>query len=164
MAWLALLPERYSKAHAREPLRGGARAQVRHHVSGDVWRGLAVQGAVTLAAFWFADRALAGGAGALGVSGPADIAGLPLLGLVAMAVSLIALPVTDGWSRRVEARGDDFALNFPRAPGPFIGAMGWLASLDLQSASRFLEELILHFHLSAGQRIGRGRHRAWSEG
>lgn len=136
-----------------------------HHVAGDVWRGLAVQGAVTLAAFWVADRALAAGAGALGLSGPADIAGLPLLGLVTMAVSLIALPVINGWSRRVETRADDFALRLTRAPGPFIGAMERLAGLNLAERDpHFLKELLLYSHPSVGRRIARARNRAWSEG
>lgn len=136
-----------------------------HHVAGDVRRGLAVQGAVTLAAFWVAARALAAGAGALGLSGPADIAGLPLLGLVAMAVSLIALPVINGWCRRVETRADGLALSFTRAPGPFIGAMERLAVLNLaERAPHLLKELLLYSHPSVGRRMDCARNRAWSEG
>ena len=132
---------------------------------GDLRRGLAVQGAVTLAAFWVADRALAAGAGALGLSGPADPAGLPLLGLVTMAVSLIALPVINGWSRRVATRADDFALRLTRAPGSFIGAMERLADLNLAERDpHFLKELVLYSHPSVGRRIARARNRAWSEG
>ena len=136
-----------------------------HHVAGDVWRGLAVQGAATLAAFWVADRALAAGAGALGLSGPADLAGLPLLGLVTMGVSLIALPVINGWSRRVETRADDFALRLSQNPAAFIGAMERLAGLNLAERDpHFLKELILYSHPSVGRRIARARNRAWSEG
>lgn len=136
-----------------------------HDVAGDIWRGLAVQGAVTLAAFWVADRALAAGAGALGLSGPADIAGLPLLGLVTMAVSLIALPVINGWSRRVETRADDFALRLSQNPAAFIGAMERLAGLNLAERDpHFLKELLLYSHPSVGRRIARARNRAWSEG
>jgi len=136
-----------------------------HHVAGDVWRGLAVQGAATLAAFWVADRALAAGAGALGLSGPADIAGLPLLGLVTMGVSLIALPVINSWSRRVETRADDFAVRLTGAPGPFIGAMERLASLNLAERDpHFLKELLLYSHPSVSRRIARARNRAWSGG
>jgi STE24 endopeptidase len=136
-----------------------------HHVAGDVWRGLALQGAITLAAFWVADRALAAGAGALGLSGPADLAGLPLLGLVTMGVSLIALPVINGCSRRVETRADDFALSLTGAPGPFIGAMERLASLNLAERDpHFLKELVLYSHPSVGRRIARARNRASSSG
>ena len=136
-----------------------------HHVAGDVWRRLVVQGIVTLAALWAADRALGAGAGALGLSGPADIAGLPLLGLVTMAVSLVALPVINTWSRRVETRADDFALRLTGAPGPFIGAMERLADLNLAERDpHFLKELVLYSHPPVGRRIARARNGAWSKG
>ena len=134
-----------------------------HHVAGDVWRGLAVHGAVTLAAFWVADRVLNAAAGALGLSGPWDLAGLPLLGLVTMAVSLIALPVVNGWSRRAETRADDFALRLTGTSGPFIGAMERLAGLNLSERDpSFLKELLLHSHPSVDRRIARARAGVWS--
>ena len=136
-----------------------------HHVAGDVWRGLAVQGAITLAALWVADRALRAAVAPLGLSGPSDLAGLPFLGLVTMAVTLIALPVVNSWSRQVETRADDFALRLTRAPGPFIGAMERLADLNLSERDpHFLKELLLHSHPSVGRRIARARTGVWSEG
>jgi STE24 endopeptidase len=136
-----------------------------HHVAGDVWRGLGVRGAATLAAFWVADRALAVGVGALGLAGPADVAGLPLLGLVTMGVSLITLPVINSWSRRVETRADDFALRLSQNPAAFIGAMERLAVLNLAERDpHFLKELVLYSHPSVGRRIARARNRTWSKG
>jgi STE24 endopeptidase len=136
-----------------------------HHVAGDVWRALAVQSAVTIATLWVADRVLTAAAEALGLSGPSDIAGLPLFGLVTMAVSLVALPVINGWSRRAEMRADDFALRLTGAPGPFIGAMERLANLNLSERDpHFLKELVLHSHPSVGRRIARARTGVWSWG
>jgi Zn-dependent protease with chaperone function len=136
-----------------------------HHVAGDAWRGLAVQGGLTLAALWTADRALAAGAGALGLAGPDDLAGLPLLCLVTLAVSLVALPVINGWSRRVETRADDFALRLIGAPGPFIGAMERLAALNLAERDpHFLEEFVLYSHPPVGRRIARAKNGVWSRG
>jgi STE24 endopeptidase len=132
-----------------------------HHAAGDVWRGLAVQGALTVSALWIADRVLTTGASALGLFGPADIAGLPLLGLVTTAVSLIALPLVNGWSRRVETRADDFALTLTRDPGPFIRAMERLADLNLaERKPHFLKEVILYSHPSVDRRVARARARA----
>jgi STE24 endopeptidase len=75
-----------------------------------------------------------------------------------MAVSLIALPVMNTWSRRVEARADDFALSLTGAPGPFIGAMERLADLNLSERDpHYLKELVLHSHPSVGRRIARAR-------
>ncbi|HEY4910414.1 MAG TPA: M48 family metallopeptidase [Methylomirabilota bacterium] len=132
-----------------------------HHAAGDVWRGLAVQGVLTVTALWIADRVLSAGVSALGLSGPADIAGLPLLGLVTMAVSLVALPFVNGWSRRVETRADDFALTLTRDPGPFIRAMERLADLNLaERKPHFLKEVMLYSHPSVDRRVARARARA----
>ena len=84
--------------------------ELAHQLHGDIRRGLLVQGALTLVTFWIADLALRWGVGWLGLAGPADIAGLPLFGLILVLVSLAALPVANGWSRRVEWQADRFAL------------------------------------------------------
>lgn len=132
-----------------------------HHASGDMWRGLAVQGGLTVMALWIADRTLTAGARALGLSGPADVGGLPLLGLVTMAVSLLALPLVNGWSRWIETRADDFALELTRNPTPFIGAMERLAELNLaERKPHFLKELVLYSHPSVDRRVARARARA----
>ena len=52
--------------------------ELAHQLHGDIHRGLLVQGALTLVAFWIADLALRWGMGWLGLAGPSDIAGLPL--------------------------------------------------------------------------------------
>jgi STE24 endopeptidase len=132
-----------------------------HHAAGDVWRALMVQGVLTVAAMWVADRVLAAGASALGLFGPADVAGLPLLGLVTMAVSMLSLPLVNGWSRRIETRADDFALKLTRNPTPFIGAMERLADLNLaERKPHVLKELVLYSHPSVDRRIARARARA----
>jgi STE24 endopeptidase len=132
-----------------------------HHAAGDVWRALAVQGVLTVAAMWLADRVLVAGADALGLFGPADVAGLPLLGLVTMAVSILALPLVNGWSRRIESRADDFALELTGNPTPFIGAMERLADLNLaERKPHLLKELVLYSHPSVDRRVARARARA----
>jgi STE24 endopeptidase len=100
------------------------------------------------------------GAGALGLFGPADVAGLPLLGLVTMAVSILSLPLVNGWSRRIETRADDFALKLTRNPTPFIGAMERLADLNLaERKPHALKELVLYSHPSVDRRVARARAR-----
>src|SRR5207244_3601476 len=100
-----------------------------HHVHGDARRGLAVQGALTLASFWLANGLLRAGAPAFGLAGASDPAGMPWLALVLLALSLVALPLGNAFSRWVERQADDFALATTGNPGAFIAAMERLAEL-----------------------------------
>jgi STE24 endopeptidase len=132
--------------------------ELAHQLHADIRRGLLVQGVLTLVTFWVADGALRVGAGLLGLEGPADIAGLPLFGLVLVGVSLGALPVANGWSRHVERQADHFALETIPEPGAFIGAMGRLAALNLaEREPHRLEEFFLYSHPAIGRRIAHAR-------
>ena len=129
-----------------------------HHVHGDARRGLAVQGALTLASFWLADRLLGAGAPAFGLARASDPAGMPWLALVLLALSLVALPLGNAFSRWVERQADDFALATTGNPGAFIAAMERLAELNLaeRRPSR-LKELVLYSHPALDRRIARAR-------
>ena len=132
--------------------------ELAHQLHGDIRRGLLVQGALTLVAFWIADRALRWGAGWLGLAGPADIAGLPLFGLILVLVSLAALPLANGWSRRVEWQADRFALETIPDPRAFIGSMERLATLNLaEREPHRLEEFFLYSHPAIARRIAHAR-------
>lgn len=132
--------------------------ELAHQVHRDIARGLFVQGALTLVTLWTADHILRVGSRALGMTGPADLAGLPLLGLILMAVGMAALPLANGWSRRVERQADDFALRMMGDAGAFVAAMERLASLNLaESDPHPVKELIFYSHPSIGRRVARAR-------
>jgi STE24 endopeptidase len=132
--------------------------ELAHQLHGDIRRGLLVQGALTLGTFWIVDRALRWGAGWLGLAGPADIAGLPLFGLILVLVSLAALPLANGWSRRVEWQADRFALETIPDPRAFIGSMERLATLNLaEREPHRLEEFFLYSHPAIARRIAHAR-------
>lgn len=127
-----------------------------HHAHRDVQRGLLVSAGLTLLAFVAADRALGAAAAALGLFGSADPGGLPVFGLIMLAVSLAFLPLVNGWSRRVERQADDFALAVATRPAALAGALDRLARLNL--AERYphpLKEAIFHSHPSMGRRLSR---------
>ena len=129
-----------------------------HHVHGDARRGLAVHGALTLASFWVADALVRAGAPAFGLAGAADPAGMPWLALVLLALSLVALPLGNGFSRWIERQADDFALATTGNPGAFIGAMERLAELNLaERRPNRLKELVLYSHPALDRRIARAR-------
>ena len=132
--------------------------ELAHQLHGDIRRGLLVQGALTLVTFWIADLALRWSVGWLGLDGPADIAGLPLFGLILMLVSLAALPVANGWSRRVEWQADRFALQTIPDPRAFIRSMERLATLNLaEREPHRLEEFFLYSHPAIERRIAHAR-------
>lgn len=132
--------------------------ELAHQIHGDIRRGLLVQGVLTLATFWIASGALRAGGTWLHLDEPADVAGLPLFGLVVLAVGLAALPAANGWSRHVEHAADRFALETLPGPGPFIGAMERLAALNLAEREPHpVEEFLLYSHPPIGRRIAYAR-------
>jgi STE24 endopeptidase len=142
-----------------------------HHAHGDMRRGLLVGGALTVVTAWLAARGLDLGIAQLHLAGPADPAGLPWLALVAMALGLVQLPLTNGFSRFIERQADDFAVSTTGNAAAFVGAMERLAALNLaeRSPSR-LKEIFLYSHPSLDRRIararsaGRGGSPGWSAG
>lgn len=132
--------------------------ELAHHVHGDIWKGLVFEGALMLAGFFAASRILGASVGALGLSGPADVAGLPLLLLVAGAVSLVMLPVAHALSRAHERSADRFALELTRNPAAFISAMRRLAAQNLaeERPSRIVQWLF-YSHPPIRERIATAR-------
>jgi Zn-dependent protease with chaperone function len=102
-----------------------------HHVHRDLWRGIVLEGGLTVAALWLADRIGRAVAPALGMEGLADVAALPLLLLVGSALFVLALPVTTGYSRRREAAADAFAVRVTGDAGAWKGALRRLADMNL---------------------------------
>jgi len=105
--------------------------ELAHHVHRDIWKGMAWETALAFGGFFVADRMLGLAAPVLGLCGVADVAGLPVLLLGAMALSLGVLPVANVLSRRHEREADRFALDLTKNPAAFISAMRRLAAQNL---------------------------------
>jgi STE24 endopeptidase len=105
--------------------------ELAHHVHGDMWKAVALESGLILAGFYCAGRVLARAVGPLGLRGPEDVAGLPLLLLVAGAVSLLMMPVSHAMSRANERSADRFALEVTKNPTAFISAMRRLGAQNL---------------------------------
>ena len=108
--------------------------ELAHHVHGDIWKGILFESVLILAGFYLASealRALATASGPLGLRGVDDVAGLPLLLLVAGTVSLVMVPVAHAMSRAFERSADRFALDLTRNPGAFVSAMRRLGAQNL---------------------------------
>jgi Zn-dependent protease with chaperone function len=127
-----------------------------HHVHHDVGRGLAAEGVVLLAAFFVAAIALDRSWSRLGLGGPSDVAGLPLILLSIGGVSLLARPFRNALSRRMERAADEFALRVTSNPEAFSGALRRMAAHNLveERPSRAIRWLF-HTHPTIDDRLAR---------
>ena len=135
--------------------------ELSHHVHHDIWRGMALQAAVLLIGFLGAHLGLRAFADRAGLRGLDDPAGLPILLLVAGAVSLLTAPVVNALSRSHERRADQYALDATGRPEAFISAMKRLGQQNLaeDDPSPFVQWLF-YSHPPIRQRIAAAR--AWA--
>ena len=128
--------------------------EMAHHVHGDIWKGIALESVLVLAGFYAASRALAWAVVPLGLVGPADPAGLPVLLLAAGAISLVMMPVAHALSRAYERSADRFALDVTKNPSAFVSAMKRLAAQNLaeERPSKIIE-LLFYSHPPIRERI-----------
>lgn len=105
-----------------------------HHVHRDIPVGIGVSAVVNLAGFGLAAAIMQAGAAALGFTGPADIAALPLLALALGVYGLVTMPISNAYSRWREVRADTYALDATRQPQAFANAMTRLANQNLADA------------------------------
>jgi len=128
--------------------------ELSHHVFHDVWRSLALDVVVVGAGCWAGSEVLRRSTGGLGLSGVADVAGLPVLVLTAMGVSALALPLMNAISRWHERRADQFALDTTRNPAAFISAMKRLGASNLaEDDPPACARLFFYTHPPLGDRL-----------
>src|SRR6266581_3715437 len=118
-----------------------------HHLHHDVFR-LTVAGALaSLVGLLAVDQILRAGALTLGLTGIADIAGLPLVAFAIAAISTFVGPVLNALSRRWEAGADAFALQATGNPAAFASTMVKIHDQNLGVADPHpLAELLFHDH------------------
>ena len=109
--------------------------ELAHHVRRDVWRGLFLEAAVAAVGLWAASAVLGAAVEPLGLAGPADVAGAPVILLTLMAVSFATLPVANAVSRAHERRADRAALDATGNGRAFLSAMRRLAARNLAEES-----------------------------
>lgn len=125
-----------------------------HHAHRDVLKGLAAELAVLLVCLAAGAVALRLWWAPLGLTSPADVAGLPLLVLAAGAVSFALTPALNALSRHNERCADRFALELTAGQDAFVGAMRRMAAQNLaeEHPSRAVYWLF-HTHPTVEERI-----------
>jgi STE24 endopeptidase len=135
--------------------------ELAHHVHHDVWRSLAVDALVGGAALAGSAAALRAAVVPLGLRGIADVAGLPLVALTAIAAGWLASPAVNAVSRAHERRADRFALDLTRNPDAFARAMRRLGARNLaEDAPTLLARVFFHTHPPIKDRLAAAR--AWA--
>jgi STE24 endopeptidase len=136
--------------------------ELSHHVHHDLWRGMAMQAATIVAGFYVAAAVLTRAVPWLGLRGLADVAGAPLLLLVAGVFSFAMLPLGNAMSRAQERRADRFALRLTRNPAAFVTAMRRLSQQNLaeERPSR-LARWLFYSHPPMRERIEAAQ--AWTD-
>jgi STE24 endopeptidase len=102
-----------------------------HHVHKDIPILMAFGTVMTLGGLYLASLALHWATGYFGFAGPADIAGLPALGLVLGAFGLLTQPLDNAISRWRERMADEYAIQSTGKNQAFASAMVRLANQNL---------------------------------
>ncbi|HET7217426.1 MAG TPA: M48 family metallopeptidase [Vicinamibacterales bacterium] len=129
-----------------------------HHAHKDILAGLLIESLLIACSFGLAAAALHVWWRPLHLDSPADVAGLPLLLLVAGVLTLVTRPAVNALSRRNEHRADRFALTMTARPEAFVSAMRRLAQQNLAEARPSAATLwLFHTHPPFEQRIEAAR-------
>ncbi len=130
-----------------------------HHVHRHIPKGMVLQSALWLLGFWLSAQILQTLTPRLHLQGISDIAGLPLLALVAMVTGLIFMPLSNAFSRHMERQADDYAFITIGSPEPLISGLTKLAQRNLAEVSppRW-KEVLVYSHPSIARRIERAQH------
>lgn len=128
--------------------------ELAHHAHHDLWRTLGLNAVVLSVGLALAHLVLATWGPRLQVSGPDDLAALPLVALVVGLVWVLSTPIRHAQSRAQERRADRFALTATGASDAFRVAIRRLAAQHLaeEHPSR-LTRWLHHAHPSMTERL-----------
>jgi len=125
-----------------------------HHIHRDIWWGIAVQSALTLAGLYLANLLLCWGVSYLSFAGLDDVAAFPLLTAGMGGWSVLTMPLANAYSRWREEMADGYSLEATAKPRAFISAMIKLANQNLAEAEpKPWIELLLYSHPPIAKRV-----------
>ena len=125
-----------------------------HHVYRHMLKGIAVQSVITFFGFWCLKEAIRWAEFGWQRYAQYDFANLPLMILVATAISVLLMPVLNAYSRFNERQADMYAWKSLGTVVPFCAAMEKLAAQNLseREPSRVVE-ILFHSHPPTGRRV-----------
>ncbi len=133
-----------------------------HQVHGDIWRLIALGGALGFGGVYLSSRVapplFAATAGRSRVRDVGDEAGLPLLGLILSLIGLVAAPIQAAISRAIERRSDRFALDLTGDGDAYASTLARLATSSLADPSPPRPVVVfLYSHPPLAERIAAAR-------
>jgi STE24 endopeptidase len=125
-----------------------------HYVNKDIWKEAVISGLLIVPPFFVADYVLRSAVAASSLASMIDPAGIPLVFAVLIGVSFVLQPISNGISRIVERKADEFALKTAHDSEAQASAEKRLADLNLSvdSPSR-LVELLFYTHPPSSKRV-----------
>jgi STE24 endopeptidase len=136
-------------------VRGVVGHEMGHYVRKHVLLGAAFQGVIAVVGLFLVSRLFGWAAallGAKGVTGIADPAGFPVISIILTVLALLATPITNSFSRWVEADADHFSLVHFNEPDGLAKALVKTIEYRASSPSK-VEEFIFYDHPSVGARV-----------
>jgi STE24 endopeptidase len=132
--------------------------EIAHQAHRDLWRFVAL-GTVFTAALSFAVDRIAGWiiqrfGRRIGIRQMSDVTVLPLLSWLLSLIGLLLAPVQNGYSRLIERRADQYALELTNDPAAFASAMRRLGDLNLSDPNpSAVVKYALYSHPPIAERI-----------
>ena len=149
-----LLSDTMLDAYSDEEIEVVLAHELAHHVHHDLWTSMLLRTATLFGVFYVAAATLAVVTPWLGLRGPADVAGAPVLLLVAGVLSFLMLPVGNALSRAQERRADQYALRLTGNPTAFVTAMRRLGQQNLaEDRPSALARWLFYSHPPVRERI-----------
>lgn len=128
--------------------------ELAHHAHHDLWRTVALNAVTLSVALWTADLVVRVVGRLTGVSGPGDLAALPLMALAAATIWVVATPIRHAQSRRQERRADEAALVWTGQAGAFVSAVRRLGAKHLaEERPSTLTRWLYHRHPPVAERL-----------
>jgi len=142
------------KEYSPEEIEVALAHELGHHLHHDIARLFWVQAMAFLLAFYVANLALEGGVALFPYQSIGDIAGLPWLLMVLLALFLILRLPLNWYSRRIELAADKAALQLSDNPEGFINLMTKLTDQNLSEAEPVhWERVLFRDHPSYNERV-----------
>jgi len=125
-----------------------------HHINKDILRMLSIGTVITTISLYCSHLILKQASVLWGLKGLTDFANLPLLLIVLSAISLLVMPLINGYSRHREKHADLYSFKMTGKPMILASALQKLANQNLSDVSPPpLVEFIFHSHPSVTKRV-----------